>query len=276
MKSTFLNQFRNEDWMSTLMGLLLVAAVIALPGWIPKFPKTLSTAEAWLSVGGLFLIGLVFSGLGIKLIGERLRGFLPAFAGIFVLSVLCQYVASIPAIKTIGLESVFFSVALGLLIRNTVGLPKWLAPAVRSEYYIKMGLVLLGTSVVFGEIMKAGALGLLQALVVVLAVWYFTFWLAKKLRVDPEMGIMLASAVSICGVSAAIATCGAIKGDSKNFIRRFNRLDRRHPDDVRDARIGQMDGLIPGSGRGLARGNDRYDRSGGRLGEIPGRDRRNL
>ena len=217
MNTNFLKQFRNEDWMSSLMGLLLVALVILAPGWIPKFPKTLSTGDAWLAVGGLFLITLVFSGLGIRLIGERLRGFLPAFVGIFALSVLCQYAASIPAIKTLGLESVFFSVALGLLIRNTVGLPVWLAPAVRSEYYIKIGLVLLGTSVLFGEIMKAGALGLLQALVVVLAVWYFTFWLAKKLKVDSEMGIMLASAVSICGVSAAIATCGAIKGDSKKL-----------------------------------------------------------
>lgn len=36
------------------------------------------------------------------------------------------------------------------------------------------------------------------------------------MKVDEEMGVMLSSAVSICGVSAAIATCGAIKGDSKN------------------------------------------------------------
>lgn len=216
-KTTFWNGFRNEDWMSTIMGLLLVTAVVLVPGWIPKFPKTLSTAEAWISVGGLFLITLVFSAAGIKLIGERLRGFLPAFLTVFALSVLCQYISMIPAVKTTGLESVFFSVILGLLIRNTVGLPKWLSPAVRSEYYIKIGLVLLGTSVLFGEIMKAGALGLLQAVVVVLAVWYFTFWLAKKLKLDSEMGIMLASAVSICGVSAAIATCGAIKGDSKKL-----------------------------------------------------------
>ena len=58
---------------------------------------------------------------------------------------------------------------------------------------------------------------MLQAIVVVITVWYFTFWLAKKLKVDSEMGVMLASAVSICGVSAAIATCGAIKGDNKKL-----------------------------------------------------------
>ena len=217
MKKSFWSTFRNEDWMATIMGLLLVITVIAVPGWMPIFPKSLSTSDAWFSIGGLFLITLFFSALGIKLIGDKLRGFVPAFAAIFVISVLCQFIATVPVIKTAGLESVFFSVALGLLIRNTVGLPKWMAPAVRSEYYIKIGLILLGTSVLFGEIMKAGALGLLQAIVVVITVWYFTFWLAKKLKVDDEMGVMLASAVSICGVSAAIATCGAIKGDSKKL-----------------------------------------------------------
>lgn len=217
MGKRFFQSFRNEDWMATLMGLLLVTAVIAFPVWMPKFPQQFSSLEAWLSIAGLFVLTCTVSAIGIKIIGDKLRGFLPAFLIIFAVSILCQYISAIPAIKTSGLESVFFSVAIGLLIRNTVGLPKWIAPAVRSEYYIKIGLILLGTSVLFGEIMKAGALGMLQALVVVLTVWYFTFWLAKKLKLDSEMGIMLASAVSICGVSAAIATCGAIKGDSKKL-----------------------------------------------------------
>ena len=129
-----------------------------------------------------------------------------------------QYVAGLPAVKnSTGLESVFFAVAFGLLISNTVGVPDWMRPALQSEFYVKIGLVLLGTTVIFGEIMQAGALGLIQALVVVLCVWNFGYWVARKLGVDREMSTMLASAVSICGVSAAIATCGAIKGDSKKL-----------------------------------------------------------
>jgi uncharacterized membrane protein YadS len=65
--------------------------------------------------------------------------------------------------------------------------------------------------------MKAGSYGMIQAVIVVLAVWYFSFWLSKKMGVDKEMGVLLSSAVSICGVSAAIATSGAIKGDSKKL-----------------------------------------------------------
>jgi uncharacterized integral membrane protein (TIGR00698 family) len=87
----------------------------------------------------------------------------------------------------------------------------------QSEFYIKIGLVMLGATILFSEIMKAGFYGVLQAVIVVFSVWYFAFWLAKKLKVDDEMGMMIASAVSICGVSAAIATAGAIKGDNKKL-----------------------------------------------------------
>jgi uncharacterized membrane protein YadS len=71
--------------------------------------------------------------------------------------------------------------------------------------------------VIFGDILKAGSLGLIQALVVVISVWYFAFWVSKKMGIDEEFAIMISSAVSICGVSAAIATAGAIKGDSKKL-----------------------------------------------------------
>jgi uncharacterized integral membrane protein (TIGR00698 family) len=93
-----------------------------------------------------------------------------------------------------------------------------MASAVRSEYYIKAGLVILGSSILFNEIMKAGALGMVQGLIVVFSVWYFSFWISTKaFRIDKEMSMLLSSSVSICGVSAAIATSGAIKGDPKKL-----------------------------------------------------------
>ena len=52
---------------------------------------------------------------------------------------------------------------------------------------------------------------------VVLSVWTFCFWLSKRLRVDDELATIMSSAVSICGVSAAIATCGAIQGDRRKL-----------------------------------------------------------
>jgi uncharacterized integral membrane protein (TIGR00698 family) len=106
---------------------------------------------------------------------------------------------------------------IGLLVSNVFGLPDWLRATLTTELFVKIGLVLLGTSVIFSDILKAGSLGLVQALVVVLSVWYFAFWLCRKLKVDDELTMMIASGVSICGVSAAIATSGAIKGDPKKL-----------------------------------------------------------
>ena len=121
------------------------------------------------------------------------------------------------AVKSVNLEAVIFSLTLGLIIGNFFKLPDWLRSSLSTELFVKIGLVLLGTSVIFSDILKAGSLGLIQALIVVLSVWYFAFWLCKKLKIDDELTMMISSAVSICGVSAAIATSGAIKGDSKKL-----------------------------------------------------------
>ncbi len=202
---------KNEDVLSTIIGGILLAAVIFFPDFFKAQPQIYTT----------YLFSLIATlpifAIGVKLMGEKIIPFAISFIAIFAISILAQYISTIPAIKKLGFEAVFIAVAIGLLIRNTVGLPKWLAPAIKSEYFIKAGLVILGSSIIFGEIMKAGALGMLQAIVVVFCVWNFSFWIAKKMGVDEEMGIMLSSAVSICGVSAAIATCGAIKGDGKKL-----------------------------------------------------------
>ena len=119
-------------------------------------------------------------------------------------------------VKEYNLEAVIFSLAIGLIISTFFKLPQWFKDALSTELYVKIGLVLLGTTVIFGDILKAGSLGLIQALLVV-SVWYFSYWVCRKLKIDKEMSLMLSSAVSICGVSAAIATSGAIKGDTKKL-----------------------------------------------------------
>ena len=217
-RQRLLNHFKTEDWLAVGAGLIIMILAIVMPDWMPTMPKTLDTLGSWqnivILIAGLFVI--VYA--ACKILGRPARGILPSLLVIFAVALGAQYIASSPVIKdTTGLESVFFAVALGLLISNTVGVPKWMRPALQSEFYVKIGLVLLGTTVIFGEIMQAGALGLIQALVVVFCVWNFGYWVARKLGVDREMSTMLASAVSICGVSAAIATCGAIKGDSKKL-----------------------------------------------------------
>lgn len=209
--SKFIQQFKNEDWIATIMGGVLILLVALVPSL-----KTWSSDPLLYGLFKFFTIAIL-SYIGIKILGTKMLWFIPSFLFLYGISYVAEWIAQFATMKKFGLESVFFSVAIGLLIRNTVGLPKWAEPAVRSEFYIKAGLVLLGTSILFGEIMTAGALGMIQAIVVILSVWYFSFWLSKKMGVDPEMGILLSTAVSICGVSAAIAANGAMKGDPKKL-----------------------------------------------------------
>jgi len=168
----------------------------------------------WSNLSKVVAIGIVWlvvATLGMWLIGGKVAaGFLIGFPVVFGLAWLARFLAGNGLFVEYGVEYVIFALVLGLLISNTVGVPAWLKPAVQTEFYIKTGLVILGTALLLLEILQYGALGILQAIIVVFVVWYFCFWLAKKLRVDDDFAAMLSSSVAICGVSAAIATCGAI------------------------------------------------------------------
>src|SRR5574341_659693 len=159
----------------------------------------------------------VLGSVGMALIGGNVGAFAIGFPAVFVLAWLARVIAGNGFFVDYGVEYVIFALLMGLLISNTIGTPAWLMPAVQTEYFIKTGLVILGAGLLFLEVVQAGVLGILQAVLVVFVIWYVCFWMARKLRVDDDFAAMLSSAVSICGVSAAIATCGAIQGDKKKL-----------------------------------------------------------
>ncbi len=210
-------QFKTEDWIIVFVGFFILALSLIFPQQIPSLPKTFSDASSWISAGEMFVFLLVLTYISMAVLSRQLKGVFVSLLMIFAVTILSQYVASLPVCKEWGLESVFFSVIFGLLISNLFHVPSWLKPAIQSEFYIKIGIVCLGATILFGEIMHSGVFALIQAFIVVFLVWYFAFWISRKMRVDDEMSTMLASSVSICGVSAAIATCGVIKGDNKKL-----------------------------------------------------------
>jgi len=174
----------------------------------------------WANLSKVVYVGVGFAvvaGLGIAYLGGPLGAFLLGLPVVFGLAWLARLLAGNGLFVDWGIEYVIFALALGLLVSNTAGVPGWLKPAVQTEFFIKTGLVILGAGLLFTEILQAGALGIVQAVLVVFVVWYACFWLCRKLKVDDEFAAMLSTAVSICGVSAAIAACGAIQGDKKKL-----------------------------------------------------------
>ena len=218
--------FRNEDWLAVWLAGLIIALVLAgvrptLPtfNWASVAELTGTVASAP-NLGRSLAIGVAYLALAaaaIALMGSSVRDFLLGFPVVFAIAWLSLVVAGNAGVRYWGFEYVIFALAAGLLIGNLLPLPGWLRAAVRTELYIKTGLVILGASILFFDILQAGALGIVQAILVILVVWYVCFWLARRLRVDEELAVMLATAVSICGVSAAIAACGAIQGDKKKL-----------------------------------------------------------
>ncbi len=162
------------------------------------------------------LIGFwIFALIGILIMKIPAGKFTAGFPVIFILSIIASIIGGNTTISYYGLETVFWALILGLLVSNIFGVPGWLKEAVKTEYFIKIGLVLLGAEILFTTMVKVGAYGMVQSIIVIAAVFYFCFWVAKKLGLDDEFASILGTAVSICGVSAAIAAGGAVKGDPK-------------------------------------------------------------
>lgn len=218
----FLKQFLVEDWVATLLStpLLVIAGLASL---VPEMrrvlaiPATLGSSAAWISVGALFVLALVVLYLGNRALARPLRGLFWSFVVVFSLSLLAQLVAKIPCVKYYGFEAVFFSVIFGLVVRNCFRIPEWLKPAIQGEFFIKIGVVCLGATILFRDFVTSGVAGIVQACIVVSCVWLFAFWLSRRMRVEERAAMTLSSGVTICGVSACIATGGVAKVDEKHL-----------------------------------------------------------
>jgi uncharacterized integral membrane protein (TIGR00698 family) len=217
----------HEDWVVVILGFIIIAAalftIVPVPpaySWenITQLTDTILTAENLYKIGVQFIFVFVAAAIGYFLNNKPLKLFLAVvFPVLYILTIIALIISGYKGMKDLGLEAVIFSLSIGLLIRNLIGIPEWFRSLLNGEVFVKIGLVLLGTTVIFRDILKAGSLGLIQALLVVVSVWYFAYWLCRKLKIDDELTMMISSAVSICGVSAAIATAGAIKGDTKKL-----------------------------------------------------------
>ena len=231
---------KKEDWLAVWIGFIVIAigAVSVLTGWFDfsaaKFStwvigeegvkKAVPLAEQlgqWIFwrklIVTVLVLGILFT-IGIKLQGENVKKYIPAFIVLFVIAIIVRFVSAEFTLNRY-LEWAFWALLIGLLISNTVGTPEWLKPAIRTEFYIKTGLVIMGFSVLFSNIAKFGLYGLGIAWVVTPIVIIFMWWFGTKvLKIgNKPLVITLASATSVCGTSAAIATGAAAKAKKEDL-----------------------------------------------------------
>ena len=230
--------WKTEDWLACWLGFIIIAigavavltkafdfSALKFSTWalgeslneaqlakVAPLGQQLGTAAFWWKLLRTFCVLALLFGAGVKLQGEKLGKFIPAFVALFVLAIVVRLLSAEFTLNRY-LEWAFWALLVGLLISNTVGTPAWLKPAIRTEFYIKTGLVIMGFSVLFSNIAKFGLYGLGIAWIVTPIVIIFMWWFGNKvLKINNKpLVITLAAATSVCGTSAAIATGAAAK-----------------------------------------------------------------
>jgi uncharacterized membrane protein YadS len=184
--------------------------------------KKKTKAKPYNQIGWLILLGVsfaVFFGIGMKAMGNSFTKFIIGFSFVWLISVLAYFASAQATMKAYGVGYAFWAIFFGMLISNTVGTPKWATPAVQTEYYIKTGLVLLGASILFEKIITIGTAGIFVAWVVTPTVWLITYYVGQKYLKIPSkrLNATICSDMSVCGVSAAIATAAACKAKKEEL-----------------------------------------------------------
>lgn len=212
--------FRNK----TLNG----QAVAAITNWRnihlkASVLKDETKMEGYNEIGYLVLLSVIFAllfGLGIVFMGRSFGDFFKGFGFIFVLAVIAFLFAGEENVKYYGIGYAPCAIFLGLLISNTIGTPEWAKPAVQTEYYIKTGLVLLGANILIEKIIVIGTPGVFVAWVVTPIVWLTSYWFGQKVLkiTSKRLTATICSYMSVCGVSAAIATAEACRAKDEELV----------------------------------------------------------
>jgi uncharacterized membrane protein YadS len=216
--------WKKEDWWAIWIGLGIVAAGLVLFAygtswrWIAVFPPRWSSlsqlsqhfAENWLRYGAQFLFWSAAFGVALRTMGFKPREFLPAFAFLYALSIAVFVVGQWEVANFYGFEAPLVALLAGGVIGNLVGLPRSLESGFRVEFYIKVGIVLMGATIPFTLIAWAGPVAILQASIVSLVTFGVIFFTGKRLGLDRRLCATLGVGGAVCGVSGAIAISAAV------------------------------------------------------------------
>lgn len=206
------------------LGLVALAVVLWLAGgsvktFAPSLPKWSGWAELgaglgqrWPSVIALFILYAAIFAVAAHFLGVRAGSFLGGFSVLFVLSIAIVVFSQWKVANQYNLEAPIVALVLGLIVGNTIHIPSWFGDALRTELYVKVGVILLGATLPFTLVVKAGPVALLQASVIAIATFLTIYFVGVKgFHLDKRFAATLAAGGSICGVSASIAVGSAVK-----------------------------------------------------------------
>jgi len=165
---------------------------------LPKIHRVSLQARVVALVPGILLLGAV------------------GFAGKSVEQFIARF-GKIHHVVLPNIEYVLWAILIGLVLSNTIGIPAVFRAGIATyEFWLKVGIVFLGARFLIGDVLRLGGLSLVLVLVEIgLSLTFMTF-LGRALKLRPKLTTLLAVGSSICGVSAIIATQGAIEADEED------------------------------------------------------------
>ena len=136
--------------------------------------------------------------------------------GLTVLVVVAGCALAVSSVVSF-LSPLVAGVALGALIVNVTTLPPHWLEGIEfgSRRLLRIGIVLLGLRLSLGDLAGLGSRGLIVVAAVVAATFFGTRWLARRLGVPDNLGLLVATGYSICGVSAIAAMDGVVGADEE-------------------------------------------------------------
>ena len=271
------------------------ATALTIPTWSGSLAKVTATFAAQPAGPiALFAVFLLAFSAASAVIGWDVGKYAAGFALLFVFSIVVTVLGSNQTLKQWQLETPLLALAVGMLLGNSVALPGWFQSALRTEFYVKVGIILLGATLPFTIILQAGPLAIAQATIVAVITFATIYFAATRLfGLDPRFGATLGAGGFDLrslgghrhrrGLPRGEEPClgGDLDGDPlggrhdlrapvlgavpRPRARRGRRVDR----DVRVRRRGRLRGGL--RRRGRTRGQDLHAHEGRRTGHVRGR-----
>jgi uncharacterized membrane protein YadS len=161
--------------------------------------------------------GAIFS-LSMWAMGRSVKEFMVGYFIVFLGSLAIFYLAAWKVMKTWHMGAPLLALLIGIIFGNIIKMPRWFRTAMRTEYYIKTGIVLLGATLPLTLIFEAGGIAFLQATIVSVGTWMTIYLAATRIfKLDPRFGAVLGTGGAVCGVSGSIAIGGAVRAEKDHI-----------------------------------------------------------
>lgn len=139
--------------------------------------------------------------------------------GLTLLVIIASFafgIRNLPALKIVS--PLMLAILLGLLIRNTIGVPKSCLPGIQFSLrrLLRASIALLGLQLSLAQLMAMGSIGLSIVLLTLVCTFAFTLWMGRRLKVHPTLIYLIAAGTSICGASAVIAVNAVVEDSDEN------------------------------------------------------------